>query len=160
MIGYCPICLSETEVFTALQGSNILKCINCGLGITENLKGQVSDYHRDESYIKEEKLFENIFQKRVNIMMEVVKPKTVLEIGCSTGLLLSLFVRKSCEVAGVELSKKATEVARSRGIEVILGDFLKVKIDKKFDLIIFNHTLEHVEDPVKFINQASAALNK
>lgn len=144
----CLICGSENiAMFTKVKEYVIKKCSNCGFGFTENTKLQDVLYHRDDEYIQEEELFKNIFQKRVDIITKLAKPGKVLEVGCSTGLLLSLLKSKGWDVMGVEPSKKAAEVAKGRGINTIVGIFENVKFTEKFDLIIFNHVLEHVENP-------------
>lgn len=137
----------------------IYKCPHCGLGITEGLKTQISDYHRDETYIEEESLFKNIFLKRVNIIGKFKKPKKVLEIGCSTGLMLALLKDWGWQVKGVEISSKAAEVAHKRNIKVIVVDFMKSGIKEKFDVVVLNHTLEHLENPVAVIKKINSLLN-
>lgn len=142
----CPICRSKFKIFCKEKSFKIYKCINCGFGLTADLKIESEDYHRDNSYIEEEKLFRNIFLKRVNNISKFLKAGKVLEIGCSTGIFLSLLKEKGFEVKGIELSKKAAEVAKSRGIEVEVNYFEKSQENQKYDLIIFNHTLEHIPD--------------
>lgn len=154
----CPVCGKESKLFSRVKGFLIYRCLNCGFGFTENLKAQKGEYHRDETYIQEEKLFKNIFQKRVNKLSKIVGKGKVLEVGCSTGLMLSLLRDKGFEVKGVEISKPAAEVAQKRGIEVYAIPFEKIKTSEKFDLIIFNHTLEHLDDFEYVLNKARQLL--
>lgn len=137
----------------------IYKCPHCGLGVTKGVKTQLKDYHRDETYIEEENLFKNIFLKRVNIICRFKKEGKALEIGCSTGLFLSLLQNKDWQVYGVEISKKSTEEAQKRGVKVIIDDFMKVNINEKFDAVILNHTLEHLENLVAVIKKVNSLLN-
>lgn len=155
----CPICESKTSLMWQCAGFDIYECLSCGLGITKNSKIQTEGYHRDETYIQEEKLFKNIFLKRVNIISKFKKPGKVLEIGCSTGIMLSLLQRGKWQVKGVELSVKAAEIANKRGIQVLTQDFMKVKISEKFDVVILNHTLEHLENPAKVIKKVKNLLS-
>lgn len=156
----CFICGGELIKYGEVNGMDIFKCNFCGLGKTENLKVQNGEYHRDESYIEEEKLFENIFEKRVNRIIKFVKKGKVLEIGCSTGLLLSLFKKNGWEVKGVEISKKSAEKAREKGIEVISTPFEQAQFSEKFDLVILNHTLEHLERPMEVLKKVNIMLNE
>lgn len=160
----CPVCDSKNiEVYFTIKEYVIKKCSDCGLGATENTTLQSDAYHRDDQYIQEEELFRNIFQKRVNIVTKLLKPGKVLEVGCSTGLLLSLLQSEGWEVCGIEPSRKAAEVAIKRGINTVLGTFETIKfVEKfveKFDLIIFNHVLEHVENPKFFLKKCQDILN-
>lgn len=154
----CLVCGWETRKFVQTKEHIIYKCSHCGFGYTDQLEAQAGEYHRDETYIQEEKLFENIFNRRIREVTRYIKTGKVLEIGCSTGLMLSILQKKGFQVTGVEISKKAAEVARKRGIEVLVFPFEKIKFDKKFDLVIINHTLEHLEDPLKVLEKAKAIL--
>tara|TARA_Y100000591_G_scaffold318615_1_gene329744 strand:+ start:1257 stop:2180 length:924 start_codon:yes stop_codon:yes gene_type:complete len=44
-------------------------------------------------------------------------------------------------------------------IKYILGDFLKKKIDMKYDIIVCGEVLEHVSDPIKFMKKVHHHLN-
>lgn len=154
----CLICSYETKLFTKTNNHLIYKCVHCGFGYTSKLSAQSGEYHRDETYIQEERLFENIFNKRINEITKYLKTGKVLEIGCSTGLMLSLFQKKGFDVKGVEISKKAAEIARSRNIDVITQPFEKAKFNEKFDLIVLNHTLEHLENPLTVLQKAKTLL--
>ena len=44
-------------------------------------------------------------------------------------------------------------------IKYILGDFLKKKIDMKYDIIVCGEVLEHVADPIKFMKKVHYHLN-
>lgn len=143
----CPICKKSARFFCISRNHIIYKCSFCHFGFTENLKAQTQSYYRDQSYIQEEKLFRNIFLKRVKIISrKIKKPGMVLEVGCSTGLMLSLLKGFGWQVKGVEISKEAAEIAKERGIEIITQPFEKLDTKEKYDLIIFNHTLEHLEN--------------
>lgn len=156
----CLVCNSDTKDFIKSKSFEIVKCTNCGLGITKNLEAHKGDYHRDDQYIAEEKLFKNIFQKRVDIIFNIKKSGEVLEIGCSTGQMLSLLGEKGFVVTGVELSKKSAQQAIGRGMDVLIGDFDLLRFNKKYDVIIFNHTLEHLSDPLVAVKKAASLLNK
>lgn len=155
----CLICKGNTKLYLKSDDHEIYKCSKCGFGITLNTKLQKGDYHRDEEYIEEEGLFKNIFQKRVEIISQFKKKGRVLEVGCSTGLLLSQLKERGWEVFGVEPSKKSAEVAQKRGIEAIVDSFENIKINQKFDLVIFNHVLEHLSDPEGVLNQSKNLLD-
>lgn len=136
----------------------IYKCPHCGLGVTTGVRAQLKDYHRDDTYIEEENLFRNIFLKRINILNNFKKAGRVLEIGCSTGLMLFLLQKKGWQVKGVEISPKAAEAAKKRGIEVMIEDFSKLEFKEKFDVVILNHTLEHLENPAEVIKKINNML--
>ncbi len=154
----CLICGSKQKVFSKVKHFTIYKCTNCGFGTTNGASVQNSDYHRDQIYIEEENLFKNIFQKRANKIAKVISGGKILEIGCSTGLLLSLLAEKGFEVFGVEISEKAATAAKEKGLKVYQQKFEKIEFSENFDGIIFNHTLEHIEEPIKALKKASSLL--
>lgn len=159
-MSFCLICQTKLVKFGKAAGHQIFKCPNCGFGQTDKLVSQKDSYHRDDTYIKEESLFENIFLKRIKIISRLKKTGKALEIGCSTGLMLSILKNKGWNVSGVEISPKAAQVARSRGLNVKALSFEDINLNEKFDLVIFNHTLEHLENPQENIKKAWSLLNK
>lgn len=118
-------------------------------------------YHRDSDYEKFEKLFDNIFQKRFNILKGFI-PETgsVLDVGSSTGIFLQIFKKYGWDVTGVEPSQSSNK-AKKRNIKVIQTYFEKVNFTKlKFDLVLMNHTLEHMDNPYVVLNRAHSVLKK
>ncbi|EKD94486.1 MAG: Methyltransferase protein [uncultured bacterium] len=102
-------------------------------------------YHRDKEYLDNERLFKNIFKRRLKIINRFIKsPKTVLDIGCSNGVFLDLFEKS--ETWGVEPSHSGCKIKDGRH-KITHKYFEKANLPQNyFDLIIMNHTLEHVVD--------------
>jgi len=76
----------------------------------------------------------------------------VLEVGCGAGVLGERLKAsgKATHVTGVELSRHAAAVARSRLDEVRIGDIESLPLDEwrgRFDTIILAGVLEHLRDP-------------
>ena len=156
----CFICNHTLFRVGIAQGHTIMKCPSCGIGVTKQLISQNGVYHRDKTYIEEENLFKNIFNKRVNIISRFKSKGKALEVGCSTGILLGLLKDKGWGVKGVEISETAARKAKAGGIDVIMKSFQSIDLQETFDLIIFNHTLEHLGDPKKVLEKAYVILNK
>ncbi|QQG43455.1 MAG: class I SAM-dependent methyltransferase [Candidatus Daviesbacteria bacterium] len=156
----CFICNQAADLYCTVGDKEISQCKNCGLGITGDLFSQVGDYHRDETYINEPELFKNIFQKRVKIISDFKKSGKVLEIGCSIGVMLQLLQDRGFTVYGVEMSAGAAKIAAGKGLKVIVDKFENIKFKDNFDIIILNHTLEHLENPRRIIKKCFSLLNK
>jgi 2-polyprenyl-3-methyl-5-hydroxy-6-metoxy-1,4-benzoquinol methylase len=83
----------------------------------------------------------------------------LLDVGCGTGALASTFARNGWSVAGVEPSVEAADRARAAGVEVHTGTLDDAPWQgPTFDAIVFNHSLEHVPDPLASLRQAAALL--
>lgn len=78
-----------------------------------------------------------------------------LDIGCSSGLLLKE-IREAyqCQVLGVEPGAAYRNYAQDRGLEVYESlEALKTAGYQDFDLISMIHVLEHLPDPVRYLNE-------
>lgn len=117
------------------------------------------NYHRDKDYIENESLFRNIFQTRFNLIKKFVdKPNRVLDIGCSNGVFLDLY--KGSETWGVEPSASA-KVAAAKGHKILRTPFEKADLPNNFfDLVIINHTLEHMDKPLAVLKKVYRLLKK
>lgn len=119
-------------------------------------------YHRDVDYEKFESLFRNIFTKRFNIIKKILGAKKgkVLDIGCSTGVFLDLFKERGWETWGVEPSNSA-ESARRKGHNILKIYFEEADFPLGyFDLVIMNHTLEHMENPLTVLEKINKISKK
>lgn len=73
---------------------------------------------------------------------EMGKPKVVFEVGCGEGDALNVF--KGFDTVGVDLDKGAVERGIAKGRNIIYGGINALEgLNKKADLIILNHVVEH-----------------
>lgn len=156
----CLACGKDVaDKLVTIGGATIMVCTNCGLGQTLDFKPNIGEYHRDETYIKERKQFENIFSKRVEIISKFKTSGNVLEIGSSTGVLLEMLKKKGWNVLGIEPSKASAEFAKEQEIETLNTTFEKAKLKSaSYDLVIMNHVLEHMDDPTMILRKIRMAL--
>jgi 2-polyprenyl-3-methyl-5-hydroxy-6-metoxy-1,4-benzoquinol methylase len=83
-----------------------------------------------------------------------------LDIGCSAGLLLQRFQDKfKCQSVGIEPGQAYREYAQKAGLDVhaSLDELMTVKVktakySSPFELISMAHVLEHLPDPVTYLN--------
>ncbi|OGW47565.1 MAG: hypothetical protein A2Y66_03180 [Nitrospirae bacterium RBG_13_41_22] len=84
----------------------------------------------------------------------------ILEIGCSSGFMLSALKDKGMDVYGLDPSEGFIEYVRSKGIQVKKTlEELKEDHDIDFDLILHYYVLEHIRNPLGFIRQYMELLN-
>ena len=119
------------------------------------------NYHRDADYMKFESLFRNVFLKRFSIIKRFSKSRgKVLDIGASTGVMLDIFKSEGWKTWGVEPSKSASAV-KDKGHKLIKDIFERAKLPKNyFDVVVLNHTLEHMDDPLFVLKKVYELLKK
>ena len=90
----------------------------------------------------------------------------ILDIGCGGGLLSEPMTRLGANVTGIDASSKNINVAKHHAkknilkINYVCSSPEKLKIKKKFDVILNMEIVEHVEDINFFINSSSKLLKK
>jgi SAM-dependent methyltransferase len=86
-------------------------------------------------------------------------PGRLLDVGCGTGDLAAIFARHGWDVCGIEPSEQAAQHARAVGVEVVIGTLSDAPwAQASFDAIVFNHSLEHIDDPTEALTQAGRLL--
>ena len=90
----------------------------------------------------------------------------ILDIGCGGGLLSEPMTRLGANITGIDASSKNINIAKHHAkknklnINYICSPPEKLKIKKKFDVILNMEIVEHVEDINFFINSCSKLLKK
>ncbi len=131
-----------------------------------DLNGKFKPLHKFNpvriSYIKE-----NIIKTfRITQKKTPLKNIKILDIGCGGGLLSEPMCRLGAEVTAIDASKKNIGVAKLHSkknklkIKYICTSPEKLKIKKKFDVILNMEIIEHVEDVGFFLKSCSGLLKK
>jgi len=83
---------------------------------------------------------------------------SLLDLGCGPGdLLLRLKKEKSVRERGIEIDGPSVAEAIARGLSVVEGDLeegLSFLGDSSYDLVIINHVLPQVKDPLDLVSSA------
>lgn len=93
----------------------------------------------------------------------LVRRRTVLDIGCGSGTYLKPFKERGWEVFGIDPVPAWTDFARRQlgGTErtIVTGSYGPDCFpERKFSLILFSHTVEHIPDPVAMLRSMRALL--
>lgn len=158
----CKACGGKQYEYGVVGSYKIYKCGSCGLGETEDKSlPDYTDYHRDSTYLKESAQFRNIFVKRWQIVNKFVSSGKILEIGSSVGTLLSIFKDSGWQVLGIEPSARAAKEAVKREIPTKVETFEKIDLKEgEYDVTVFNHVLEHVDNPKQVLEKAFKVLKR
>jgi SAM-dependent methyltransferase len=85
----------------------------------------------------------------------------MLDVGCGRGDLLVRFAEAGWSATGLDISENAVRAARELGVEAIVGTIDTAPLpDASFDLVVMNHALEHLHDPVDAIGHAHRLLRR
>jgi len=113
-------------------------------------------------YIKE-----NIISNfKLKITRKPLDKINILDIGCGGGLLSEPMTRMGATVTGIDASIKNINIAKLHAkknklkINYLCSSPEKLKIKKKFDVILNMEIIEHVEDINFFMNSCSKLLKK
>lgn len=87
-------------------------------------------------------------------------PGRLLDVGCGTGLFLSVARRRGWEPFGIDDSAEATRHAREHfGLDVWVGDFADFQAeDRRFDAITGWDIIEHARKPLEVLEAMRACL--
>jgi SAM-dependent methyltransferase len=88
-----------------------------------------------------------------------IPPGRALDVGCGGGRLGEWLTVRGWNVTGVEPSPRAAAAARARGLTVHAESFANVELEPaSFDAVLFDHSLEHLPDPLAALAKARALL--
>jgi len=103
---------------------------------------------------REEKLVESLVELGI-----ITKKGKMLDIGTGAGYMISAFSKylESWEFVGFDLSPTKENLVKSNGAHRFYHGSLE-SIDEQFDLILMNHVLEHVTDPLRILIEVKTLL--
>ncbi len=131
-------------------------CKNCGQIQTQTLNQKsIKKIYTGNTYnfnnYTQVKSRINTLQKKYNF-----KNKNLLDIGGGTNPLLKYINNANRWVSDFKIN----EELKKNNISLIEGDFLKKKINEKFDYIFLFHTLEHLENTNLYLKKIYKLLNE
>jgi SAM-dependent methyltransferase len=139
----------------------IIECRNCGLTqlVPQWTKKELDVIYKDYSQKKD---FPNqkVPSKRLSKYLEKYFEYyyRILEVGCSTGDNVKYFnKRKGYIVTGIDKDSSVEDTSNSILNYDVYDKFLD---DYKFNAIYGLHILEHMQDPIKFINRLLSLLEE
>ncbi|CAK0772852.1 Methyltransferase type 12 [Gammaproteobacteria bacterium] len=163
------IVITGCDLLHNLPGEfTVVKCRTCGLMRTNPRPNPntIGFYYPDDygpylgtciqrtkpksaSWIK--KLLRPIVRRMFNsnVIIPMMMPGRMLEIGCASGSFLHQMAGRSWQVQGIELSEKAAQTAIQLGYQIHAGPLETApRPDEPLDLIVGWMVLEHLYDPI------------
>jgi 2-polyprenyl-3-methyl-5-hydroxy-6-metoxy-1,4-benzoquinol methylase len=156
---------------TWLEKVYLLTCQECGTASTfpqphpEELEQQYSEAYYGSGNVKFitaiERVIYALTQRRARWIDTIMgAPGRILEIGCGRGILLKALSQLGHECQGIERSNlAATRAQNTPGIRVYTTPLEQCQLPENyFDLVIFWHVLEHLENPADTLSRVSQLL--
>ncbi|MBF0499254.1 MAG: methyltransferase domain-containing protein [Candidatus Riflebacteria bacterium] len=166
-ISACIVCGSSTSSpYLDIKEFHLVKCIDCGLVYAKNFFERPSVVY-DESYFQtqnkytaEAGQFERGFELLFDKISLFKSAGNILDIGTGVGSLLVVARRRGFNPTGVEMSNWASAYARDRfQLPVKTGILEQANFaSESFDVVVLNHSLEHIPDPVAILREARRIL--
>ncbi len=163
----CTICSSnKSKLYITLDHHQkmIYECSNCKNAFTypppEPVAYDEDDFHGQFNFNNVEELpsqWKKAIIKQTKLIKEFIPTGSkILEIGCGYGLLLEQLKNNKYKTYGIEPSKVASSIGKSKGLEILNGYFPQTTFTSvNFDLIIMSQVLEHIEKPLEFLTSLS-----
>lgn len=151
---------------------DVTQCTTCGAGVTlpRLPNDQLGAFYPEEyaPYVPVERgpaamiwrfLQQRALKGRPMNRLADRPPGLLVDVGCGRGDLDVQLMERGWKAAGVEPSEGAVAVARERGIDARLGTLDTVQLEADhYDAAVFQHSLEHVTEPVEDLTRIRAAL--
>ena len=175
----CPVCASvEFDTLTSADryrmGVRTCQCRRCGLAMTNPvpLAAALDAFYRDE-YRRYYRGVERPSPEHIEAYGLGVRAQStaafmatakllegtprVLDVGCAEGSLLRAIGSRAGQRVAVEPNPLFAEYARSWAHAQVYGDLAEVEAaGATFELILVNHVLEHVREPLPFLRRLAA----
>lgn len=142
-------------------------CQKCGLGII-NLdlnKDYSSNY--DEEYFEYQESTSSFLTRFIElfsltreefVLKYRIGINSILDIGCGVGSFLNNLKNHFKQLSGTELNENAKKIALSKNKEIKIIDNRLLILDK-YDVVTMWHVLEHINDPLNFLDNIKKNLH-
>lgn len=85
----------------------------------------------------------------------------ILDVGCGFGDLLLYWQSRGANTLGVDFEKRAVNAANKLGLQVLKGALEEQDLSpESFDVVVFNHSLEHLPHPTETLKLAARLLRR
>ncbi len=156
----CPICNESKDIKNLNKGKfNLYLCGRCKNGFIYPVPKNLTDYypkiywkHQGRFSIMRDWLHNWLQRDRSSWFKHYLSKGEVLDVGSGEGIF-GQTLGKNFNVTNLEYPG-----AQVKNKSVIKKDFPSWQTHKRFDGIVFLESLEHVTNPLKYLNKASSLL--
>jgi 2-polyprenyl-3-methyl-5-hydroxy-6-metoxy-1,4-benzoquinol methylase len=168
----CPLCGSaRSRPFLQCDGFGFVRCRDCAV-VFQNPRPVFDDLRKryGADYFAYELANEGNFFGLMRLGLKDIRfqeraadlhaPRTFLDIGCATGMLIESMKKEGWDVQGVDVCRESAEYGKShRGVDIFPGTLEEAHFpDGAFGAVHFSHLIEHVPDPRGFLSEVRRIL--
>lgn len=165
----CYLCGSEHiyHYHTDHTGRKIYKCKNCKIQFLnpQYTNEYLADFY--SRYVIEDPRWIEPFLNCHNFYLSLIEKYNVnkgllLDIGCGGGYILTAAQNRGWQVEGYDVDCEFVKSLQKKlNIKIHCGDFTKIKWKKNYyDVITLHQVIEHLKNPVEYIEIISSSLKK
>lgn len=155
----CVVCDSQQQhqLSSRSPAGQIWRCTECGTAHTQQRIEVEAESTYDAMYFDGLNRYndrEAELQKHFGVLLDIIEHRQssgkLLDVGCGTGLLLTVARSRGFKVQGIEFSQYASSFARTNhSLQITTGTISSAAsaLNERFDVITLNHVLEHLRDP-------------
>lgn len=150
-----PIIFPEALIQKHAEQSGFTQRYSCPICFLQIFLPKIigtSDFYEYLSQHETASYYEDTKWEFNEAIVDIERSDAVIEIGCGPGNFLKKIEPIANEVCGTEFNELALTQAKKKGLNVFgVGDNTR-HLKNRFDKVFAFHVLEHVKDPVDFIN--------
>ncbi len=169
----CPVCRGAAAPAGASWMHSYLRCEGCGLIFVaelpsqENLERAYLRVHESDYQVDHKKDWAPWKEHKHHTLdvLDVHPPGVyapgALDLGCGEGAMLEVLLRRAWQAWGLELNPAMARQAQMEGLRVEAGSVerpLPRDMPQEFHLVVMNHIVEHLRDPVGAVCAAALLL--
>jgi 2-polyprenyl-3-methyl-5-hydroxy-6-metoxy-1,4-benzoquinol methylase len=168
--GQCPLCGGWQN--SSWPEWDLLQCDECTLVFDRRVWRKGADLETEtewfeEGYVGPPSPWVEIFEKLNNrrtfrrIAPYLRNRARLLEVGMGTGSFLEYAKRRGVNVTGCDLSRAVCDdVTRRLHVPVLNCSVADLPNDTKYDVVVMNHVLEHVDAPTQLLEDVRSRMNE
>jgi 2-polyprenyl-3-methyl-5-hydroxy-6-metoxy-1,4-benzoquinol methylase len=175
----CPVCKKKGHpMFIRPDGLCVRRCNQCdtffvspsptSTQLTKFYSGY-EKHHRNAKHINGPQLLKTYLKTNPNVdyryqaltSLMSMQGKRVLDVGFGRGFFLYFLKQLGAHVTGIELDDSTIQYAHEdlEIEDIIKTDMLNIDGREKYDVILFMDLIEHVLEPLQYLNKATMLLN-
>jgi len=176
----CSYCGAEESILlvskkTTIAGP-IVQCKKCGLVYVSPIEVDLEEFYRTKEvnpprshkdgpnvnirYLVEREWKNKSFKKRLEKIYGLRKTGVLLDVGCHLGFFLDVAANQGFQVQGVEPNPFNAAYARDElGLQVETATLEECEFPNScFDIVTLYHVLEHIENPIRLLQEIKRVL--